>query len=124
MAQPASLLPTCFVISDKKSRASNQFSFVTGCCPVTSSNLAEGFSPTIIEGNLWEQDEELTWFVNAIRKKRTKEQLPIILVTTEREDEVVEKAGKNGINGFVHKPLTASDMRAALTPYLGDSAAA
>ncbi|MBK7641983.1 MAG: response regulator [Planctomycetes bacterium] len=58
-------------------------------------------------------------FVKAIRSSHTKEQLPVIMVTTEGGGAMVNTAMELGANGYVCKPFTPDSIRSALEPYVG-----
>ncbi len=58
-------------------------------------------------------------FVKAVRTTRTKETLPVIMVTTEGGGAMVETAMQIGANGYVCKPFTPESIRSALEPFMG-----
>lgn len=60
--------------------------------------------------------------VDAIRKARSKQQLPIVMVTTERGDETMLAFASEGPNAFLNKPLTAVEMRSAVAEFLAEAA--
>ncbi|MBI5364363.1 MAG: response regulator [Planctomycetes bacterium] len=57
-------------------------------------------------------------FVKAVRGTHTKERLPVIMVTTEGGQAMVDNAMAQGANGFVCKPFTPESIRSALEPYV------
>lgn len=62
--------------------------------------------------------------VNRVREERSKEVLPIILVTTEEGgDRMMEQALAGGANGWLCKPFTADSFSEALEPYVGQEGA-
>ncbi len=54
-----------------------------------------------------------------VREFFSKEELPIIMVTTQQESHDLEKASKAGVNGIIQKPFTESHIGAALKKYAG-----
>jgi two-component system chemotaxis response regulator CheY len=60
-------------------------------------------------------------FVDTVRRARSKEQLPILMVSTERVAETMALFESAGPNGFVQKPLTAQDLRKVALPYLREA---
>ncbi|MBM3989505.1 MAG: response regulator [Planctomycetes bacterium] len=57
--------------------------------------------------------------VKAVRATRAKEALPVIMVTTEGGEAMMNNALALGANGYVTKPFTPESIRAALEAYLG-----
>lgn len=57
-------------------------------------------------------------FVKAIRTSHPKEKLPVIMVTTEGGQAMMDSAMAQGANGFVCKPFTPESIRSALEPYV------
>jgi two-component system, chemotaxis family, chemotaxis protein CheY len=58
-------------------------------------------------------------FVKAIRVTHAKEKLPVIMVSTEGGNAMMESALASGANGFVCKPFTPESIRIALEQYVG-----
>lgn len=58
-------------------------------------------------------------FVKAVRATRAKDALPMIMVTTEGGEAMMNNALALGANGYVTKPFTPESIRAALEAYLG-----
>jgi two-component system, chemotaxis family, chemotaxis protein CheY len=58
-------------------------------------------------------------FVKAVRSRRSKLELPMIMVTTEGGEAMMANALELGANGYVTKPFTPQSIRCALEPYLG-----
>jgi two-component system chemotaxis response regulator CheY len=58
-------------------------------------------------------------FVKAVRATRSKETLPMIMVTTEGGEAMMSNALELGANGYVTKPFTPESIRSALEAYLG-----
>ena len=57
-------------------------------------------------------------FVKAVRCSHSKEQLPVIMVTTEGGSTVLGTAMQLGANGHVSKPFTPESIRSVLGPYV------
>jgi two-component system chemotaxis response regulator CheY len=57
-------------------------------------------------------------FVKAVRTSHSKEQLPVIMVTTEASGTLVTTAMQLGANGYVCKPFTPETIRNALEPWV------
>lgn len=57
-------------------------------------------------------------FVKAIRTSHPKEKLPVIMVTTEGGQAMMDSAMAQGANGFACKPFTPESIRSALEPYV------
>ncbi len=57
-------------------------------------------------------------FVKKVRETRTKEALPVVMITTEGGEAVVRQALSNGANGCVTKPFTPETIRSALGAFL------
>ena len=58
-------------------------------------------------------------FVRAVRATRSKESLPVIMVTTEGGQQMLQAALDSGANGYVTKPFNSDTIRLALEAYLG-----
>lgn len=58
-------------------------------------------------------------FVKAVRTNHQKEALPMIMITTEGSDAMIQTAMDSGANGFVTKPFTPDSIQEALEPYFG-----
>ena len=58
-------------------------------------------------------------FVREVRKSRSKETLPMIMVTTEGGDAMMKTALESGANGYVTKPFTPESIRSALGGFVG-----
>lgn len=56
--------------------------------------------------------------VNKLREKHSKDQLPIIMITTEGGEEMRDKALSSGANGYVSKPFTPESIGEALSSYV------
>lgn len=54
--------------------------------------------------------------VKAVRAQRDAASLPIVMVTTEGSDTMVQKAIESGANAYVTKPFTPESFQAALKP--------
>jgi two-component system chemotaxis response regulator CheY len=57
-------------------------------------------------------------FVAKVRESKDKTSLPIIMVTTEGGDAMIQNAMTNGANGYVTKPFTPESIRSALDPFI------
>lgn len=57
-------------------------------------------------------------FVAAVREKHA-DGPPILMVTTEGSEEVVQEALSKGANGYLKKPFTADDVREVIDRCLG-----
>ena len=55
-----------------------------------------------------------------VRQWSSKEQLPLIMVTTQNECQDNESAYAAGITAILHKPFTEDMLRAAMGKHLGD----
>ncbi len=53
-------------------------------------------------------------FVRAVRSQRDKLSLPMVMISTEGGDVMLQHALESGANGFVMKPLTPESFREAL----------
>ena len=58
-------------------------------------------------------------FVKAIRTTHAKDKLPVIMVSTEGGQAMMESALAQGANGFVCKPFTPETIRTALEEFVG-----
>lgn len=58
-------------------------------------------------------------FVKALRANHSKEKLPVIMVSTEGGQAMMDSAMAQGANGFVCKPFTPESIRGALEAYIG-----
>ena len=54
----------------------------------------------------------------AIRKSSSKEELPVIMVTTQNEANDNRAALDAGVNDIIHKPFTAESLKAVISKYL------
>lgn len=61
-------------------------------------------------------------FVRALRAKKSKTELPVIMVTTEGGAAMTLGAVDEGANGYVCKPFTPDSIRATLEPYFSGQA--
>jgi two-component system chemotaxis response regulator CheY len=57
-------------------------------------------------------------FVAKVRESKDKTSLPIIMVTTEGGEAMIQNAMTNGANGYVTKPFTPESIRTALDPFI------
>lgn len=57
--------------------------------------------------------------VKKVREAHAREALPVIMVTTEGGQTMVDSAMESGANGYVTKPFTPDSIRSALDPFLG-----
>jgi two-component system, chemotaxis family, chemotaxis protein CheY len=57
--------------------------------------------------------------VKKLREEHGKEKLPVIMVTTEGGQSMVDSAMESGANGYVTKPFTPDSIRSALDQYIG-----
>lgn len=56
--------------------------------------------------------------VKKVREDRDSQTLPIIMVTTEGGEAMVQNAMSSGANGYVTKPFTPDSIRSALDPFI------
>lgn len=57
-------------------------------------------------------------FVKAVRTRHNKNDLPMVMITTEGGEAMVETAISSGANGYVTKPFTPDTIREALGGFL------
>jgi len=60
-------------------------------------------------------------FLRSLRERRTKSELPVLLLTTADSQTLAASALVDGANGWLHKPFTADSVRAACEPWLARS---
>ncbi len=60
-------------------------------------------------------------FLRTLRERRTKSELPVLLLTTADAQTLAASALVDGANGWLHKPFTADSVRAAVEPWLARS---
>ena len=58
-------------------------------------------------------------FVRAVRETRSKEILPMIMITTEGGKAMMQAALDSGANAYVTKPFNSDTVRVAMEEYLG-----
>lgn len=58
-------------------------------------------------------------FVKAVRTKHKKDELPVVMITTEGGESMVAKAIAAGANDYVTKPFTPDSIRKALEKFVG-----
>ncbi len=58
-------------------------------------------------------------FVKAIRTRRDKTSLPVIMISTEGGEAMMQAAMDSGANGYVTKPFTPESIRSALEGFVG-----
>ncbi len=58
-------------------------------------------------------------FVKAVRTKHDKEKMPVIMITTEGGEAMIQTAMDHGANGYVTKPFTPDSIRQALESAVG-----
>ena len=57
-------------------------------------------------------------FVKAVRSKHDSDAIPMVMITTEGGDAMVQNAMDSGANGYVTKPFTPESIRAELDKVL------
>jgi len=63
-------------------------------------------------------------FLETLRKEELGEPVPVIVVSTENDDEDIERALQKGATAFVKKPFTFEQISAVLQRVLGGTVAA
>lgn len=63
-------------------------------------------------------------FLETLRKEELGEPIPVIVVSTENDDEDIERALQKGATAFVKKPFTFEQISAVLQRVLGGTVAA
>ena len=58
-------------------------------------------------------------FVKAVRTKHDRVKMPMVMITTEGGEAMVQTALENGANGYVTKPFTPESIRQALESVVG-----
>ncbi|MBI1380264.1 MAG: response regulator [Planctomycetaceae bacterium] len=58
-------------------------------------------------------------FLKAIRTRRDKTSLPVVMITTEGGEAMLQTAMDSGANGYVTKPFTPDSIRSALEGLVG-----
>ncbi len=53
--------------------------------------------------------------LEAIRSSGETKDIPVVMITTEGSEEVIEKAKQLGVNGFIRKPFTPETLGATLS---------
>jgi len=61
-------------------------------------------------------------FLRTLRERRTKAELPVLLLTAADAQTLAASALEDGANGWLQKPFTAGSVRAACEPWLARSA--
>ncbi len=96
-----------------------------GCEPVLFEFPAEAIEqvrsakPDLIFTDLNMPDISGVELTLAVRKWFTKDELPIVMVTTQNESQDNEAAVKAGINAILHKPFNEETLRAAMAEQIG-----
>lgn len=96
-----------------------------GCEPVLFEFPAEAIEqvrddkPDLIFTDLNMPDINGVDLTKAVRKWFAKEELPIVMVTTQNESQDNEAAIQAGINAILHKPFNEETLRAAMAEQLG-----
>ena len=49
-----------------------------------------------------------------IRQQYSKEELPVIMISTQQDEEDIQEADSKGVNRFLHKPFNSDDIRNTL----------
>ncbi len=57
--------------------------------------------------------------VKAVRTKHDKDQIPMVMITTEGGEAMLQTAMESGANGYVTKPFTPDAIRQALESVVG-----
>ena len=57
-----------------------------------------------------------------LRKDRALKDVPVVLLTAEKSEELRQKGREAGANEFLAKPLQAAELQAAVRRWLGDPA--
>lgn len=60
-------------------------------------------------------------FLRTLRERRTKSELPVLLLTTADSQTLAASALVDGANGWLQRPFTADSVRAACEPWLARS---
>ena len=96
-----------------------------GCEPVLFEFPAEAIEqvrsakPDLIFTDLNMPDISGVELTLAVRKWFTKDELPIVMVTTQNESQDNEAAVQAGINAILHKPFNEETLRAAIAEQIG-----
>ena len=96
-----------------------------GCEPVLFEFPAEAIEqvrsakPDLIFTDLNMPDISGVELTLAVRKWFTKDELPIVMVTTQNESQDNEAAVQAGINAILHKPFNEETLRAAMAEQIG-----
>ncbi len=83
--------------------------------PATALEWLQREKPLMVLTDLNMPDITGVQLTEAIRKKYSSEELPIIMVTTQNEVNDLEAAKKAGVDAVVHKPFNAGSLREAMT---------
>ncbi len=86
--------------------------------PASALEWLESNTPTLVLTDLNMPDITGIELTRRIRERYSKEQLPILMVTTQNEMNDHKAALDAGVNAIVNKPFTAESLMAAMAPYL------
>jgi len=80
-------------------------------------DIAEGGSIDLVLSDINMPNMNGLDFVRHFREKHGPD-IPVIMITTEGSDEVIEKASAVGANGYITKPFTPEMIQMKLEPHL------
>jgi CheY-like chemotaxis protein len=87
--------------------------------PAKAIDRVQKEKPDVILTDLFMPDISGIDFTKAVRKCYSKSELPIIMVTTQKEAQENKAAYAAGVNDIIHKPFTESQIGKALAKFAG-----
>ena len=87
--------------------------------PVKALDRVQKEKPDVILTDLFMPDINGIDFTKAVRKWYRKNELPIIMVTTQKEAKENKTAYDAGVDDIIHKPFTQAQIGKALAKFAG-----
>jgi len=87
--------------------------------PAKAIERVQKEKPEVILTDLFMPDISGIDFTNAVRKRYSKSELPIIMITTQKEGQENKAAYDAGVNDIIHKPFTEAQIGKALAKFAG-----
>jgi CheY-like chemotaxis protein len=123
---PARMHLKVYVVDDSKMVLNIYRSMLhhLGCDPVLFASPADAIRrvvsdpPDLIFTDLNMPDISGVALTRAVRRHFTREQLPVIMVTTQNDGGDTEAAARAGVNAVIHKPFTEAMLQAAMDEVL------
>jgi two-component system chemotaxis response regulator CheY len=86
--------------------------------PEALEEINSGFVPDLIITDLYMPQMDGFEFLEEVRKIGSVKRTPVLMLTTEARDEMKQKGKALGLTGWIIKPFTSSQLKAAIAKVL------